>query len=370
MCEKATAGGTFIAKACATEQKAACTSSQINGGDATGRSHWPSAGSLAHLGEKGDGTLPMDASAQAPLLSVCLVQHGAQNQTLSAIGSLHAQDYASMQFILLLKSTGGADNGNLVPEEEKRLLADGWKILYFTESAGKSPYDFAAHYAQGAMLLLMDDSVCLAPHALRTLVNAMQAGAADILTSSVGLFKEAPTPDDNAVPQRIRLFSGSPAAGLYRNVFGGHAVLMTAAAYKALGGFRPPTQDSQKISDHAAWWAFYARAALSPLRMQCIPIPVLRACEAEHTDTGTSEIEYLLADIYRQQLDPKLSLLPLFARGMKRKADMVLPLWTGQGPVRIGLRREIAQTMKDIRRKTRRIRYIIKGKPLPGTPSK
>ena len=370
MCEKATAGGTFIAKACATEQKAACTSSQINGGDATGRSHWPSAGSLAHLGEKGDGTLPMDASAQAPLLSVCLVQHGAQNQTLSAIGSLHAQDYASMQFILLLKSTGGADNGNLVPEEEKRLLADGWKILYFTESAGKSPYDFAAHYAQGAMLLLMDDSVCLAPHALRTLVNAMQAGTADILTSAVGLFKEAPTPDDNAVPQRIRLFSGSPAAGLYRNVFGGHAVLMTAAAYKALGGFRPPTQDSQKISDHAAWWAFYARAALSPLRMQCIPIPVLRACEAEHTDTGTSEIEYLLADIYRQQLDPKLSLLPLFARGMKRKADMVLPLWTGQGPVRIGLRREIAQTMKDIRRKTRRIRYIIKGKPLPGTPSK
>ena len=274
-----------------------------------------------------------------------------------------------MQFILLLKSTGGADTGNLAPEEEKRLLADGWKILYSTESAGKSPYDFAAHYAQGAMLLLMDDSVCLAPHALRTLVNAMQAGAVDILTSAVGLFKEAPTPEDSSVPQRIRLFSGSPAAGVFRNVFGGHAVLITAAAFKELGGFRSPTQDSQKISDHAAWWAFYARAALSPLRMQCMPMPALRACEAEHSDTGTAGIEYLLADIYREQLDPKLSLLPLFARGVKLKADMALPLWTGQGPVRIGLRREISQTMKDIRRKTRRIRYIFKGKPLPGTLS-
>ncbi len=354
-----------FAQAATMYEKAVASGAHIAAGSAGGGAHRASGGHVPDRSEMGDGDLLAETSVQAPLLSICLVQQGAGKQTMRAISSIKTQDYPSTQVILLLKSTGEADTDNLIPEEKKQLLARGWKIIYFTESAGKSPYDFAAHYAQGSMLLLMDDSVCLAPHALRTLVNAMQAGAVDILTSALGLFKEAHTPDDSSVPQRIRLFSGSPAGGVFRNVFGGHAVLITAAAFKELGGFRSPTQGSQEISDHAAWWAFYARAALSPLSMQCMPIPALRSGEADHADTDTSGIEYLLADIYREQLDPKLSLLPLFARGVKVKADMALPHWTGQGPVRIGLRREIAQTMKDLRRKTRRIRYIFKGKPPP-----
>ncbi len=363
--EKAVTSDSDAAVVSAREKKAPYKTSHVNAGATGGRSHWPSAGRLPHHVAMGDGDPLVDPCAQPPLLSICLVQHNGGDQTLSAIRSLQAQDDASTQVILLLKSTGGSDAGNLAPEEKKQLLARGWKIIYFTESAGKSPYDIAAQHAHGTMLLLMDDSVRLVPQALRTLANAMRASSVDILTSTVGLFKEADAPEDSAMPPRIRLFSGSPAAGLFKNVFGGHAVLITAAALKELGGFRAPTRDVQEISNGAAWWAFYARAALSPLSMQCMPMPALRACAAEHADTGEKGIEYLLADIYREQLDPKLSLLPLFSRGVKHKADMALPHWTGQGPLRIGLRREIAQTMKDLRRKTRRIRYIFKGKPPP-----
>jgi hypothetical protein len=72
-----------------------------------------------------------------------------------------------------------------------------------------------------------------------------------------------------------------------------------------------------------------------------------------------------LADIYRQYVDLSLGSMPLFMQGLKRKADLALPHWNGRGPVRFGLRREIMETMRDIRRKTRRIRYMLKGKSPP-----
>ena len=353
----------------AAGEKAFLGGAHIAAGSAGGGAHRASGGHVPDRGEICEGYLQEGTSTQPPLLSVCLVQQGSGKQTLRAINSLQTQDYPSTQVILLLKSTSETGTDAVAPQVKTELINRGWKLIYFTESGNKSPYDLAVQYAHGTMLLLMDDSGCLVPNALRTLVNAMQASAVDILTSTLCLFNEADTLDDSSVPRRIRLFSGSPAAGLFSNVFGGHAVLITSAAYKALGGFRPPTQDVQEIPNRAAWWAFYARAALSPLMMQCLPIPVLWACEAEHADDGATGIDYLLADIYREQLDPKLSLLPLFARGVKLKADIALPHWQGSGPVRIGLLREIVETIKDLRRKTRRIRYIFKGKPPPGSLS-
>ena len=337
----------------------------IAAGSAGGGAHRASGGHVPDRGEICDGDLLAETSAKPPLLCVCLVQQGAGRQTMRAINSLKTQDYPSTQVILVLKSSSETGTDAVAAQVKTELINRGWKIIYSTESGRKSPYDFAVQYAHGTMLLLMDDSGCLAPHALRTLVNAMAASAVDILTSTLCLFNEADTPDYSSAPRRIRLFSGCPAAGLFSNVFGGHAVLITSAAYKALGGFRSPTQEVQEIQNRAAWWAFYARAALSPLMMQCLPIPVLWTCEAEHADTGATGIEYLLADIYRDQLDPKLSLLPLFVRGAKLKADIALPHWHGSGPVRFGLRGEIVETIKDLRRKTRRIRYIFKGKPPP-----
>ncbi len=355
-----------FAEADTVREKAVASGAYIAAGSAGGGARRASAGHVPDRSEMGDGDPAAETSAQAPLLTVCLVQQGTGTQTLRAIHSLQTQDYSSTQVTLLLKSTGGADTGSLPPQEKMQLINRGWKIICIAESDGKSPYDSAVQYAQGTVLLLMDDSGSLVPHAVRTLVNAMRASAVDILTGARGLFDETPTPDYSSAPRKIQLFSGCPAAGLFRNVFGGHAVLITSAAFKELGGFRATTQESQEISNSAAWWAFYARAALSPLRMQCLPIPVLWACVAEQPDTGAPGIDYLLADIYREQLDPKISLLPLFARGVKLKADIALPHWKGDGPVRIGLLREIAQTMKDLRRKTRRIRYIFKGKAPPG----
>ncbi|MGC8625388.1 MAG: glycosyltransferase [Phycisphaerae bacterium] len=323
--------------------------------------YWPSRGELCAR----DPRVRASAPATQTAISVCLIQQGNDQQVLRSISTIQTQDYPSTQVILVLKSTRETATDDIAPRVKTELTNRGWKIIYSTESDGKSPYDFAAQYAHGTMLLLMDDSICLAPHALRTLVNAMAAGAVDILTSALCLFNEADTPDYSSAPQRIRLFSGSPAAGLFSNVFGGHAVLITAAAYNALGGFLPSTQDAPEMSNRAAWWTFYARAALSPFMMQCMPIPVLWACERQYADTEATGIEYLLADIYREHIDPELVSMPLFAQGIKRKADLALPHWQGIGPVRFGLWREILETIKDIRRKTRRIRYILKGKPPP-----
>jgi len=324
--------------------------------------HGSNRGSVARMTENCNG----GSTEQFPLISICLVQQSSNENTRRAIRSLTAQDYPRMQVILVLKPRGEIKADTLEPEVQNDFTNCSWKIVYSDPTDKQSPYNLAKQCAQGSLLLLMDDSACLFPNAMSLLGRAMMASEADILTCSVSVFNPAAQPDFQATPDRIRLFAGAPMAGLFNNVFGGHAALMTTEAYEALGGFIPATLDAPVIGNRDAWWLFYARAALSAYTMQCVPIPLIQSfLEANAVTLEEAPLDYELADIYRKHIDPKLCSMPLFAQAIKRKADLALPHWQGHGPVRFGLRREIVETIKDIRRKTRRIRYLLKGKSPP-----
>ena len=324
--------------------------------------HGSNRGNVARMTENCNG----GSTEQFPLISVCLVQQSNNEKTMLAINSLKMQDCSRMRVVLALRQNHAIGGNNMAQQIHADVTTLGWKIIYFNPLESPSAYDLAAKSTDGKLLLLMDDSACLVPNAMSLLGQAMAAGGADILTSSISVIHPIAQVDFNATPDRIRLFAGAPLAGLFENVFGGHVVLVTREAYEGLGGFVAPTLDTHGVRNCDAWWLFYARAALSAYTMQCVPIPLIQSFqEANAAALEEAPLDYELADIYRKHIDPKLFSMPLFAQGIKRKADLALPYWQGRGPVRLGLRREIAETMKDIRRKTRRIRYLLKGKSPP-----
>ena len=303
---------------------------------------------------------------QSPIISVCLVQQSDIHQTRWAINSLKMQDYSPLRVVVALRE-------DFEKEEDgagRQLLADvtamGWRMIYFNSINKQSAYDLAATSTDSKLLALMDDSVCLAPNAISLFAQAMAAGGADLLTSSARVADTTSQANFNTTPDRIRLFAAAPSAGLFENVFGGNMVLISRKAYDSLGGFVSPAYDGHCVGNDDAWWLFYARAALSACNMQCVPLPLLQFIrDTQATKSGNVPIDYALADIYRQHANPELFSLLLFAQAIKRKADIALPHWNGTGPIRLGLQREMMETIKDLRRKTRRIRYLFKGKPPP-----
>ncbi len=329
-----------------------------------GVSHMATGSAGGEASDKQVGT-PAIPDAQ-DRVSICLVQQGRNEDTWHAINCLKIQDYSPVQVVLALRRSEDNGGDKLAPEILAEVQHAGWKIIFFNPLQTASVYDLAVQAADGNCLLLTDDSVGLAPNALRLFFQAMTASGADILTCAVGISNSASRMDFNTPADGIQLFAGAPLAGLLSNVFGGPAGLVTREAFASLGGFAAPTVDLPGGQTADAWWLFYARAALSDFQLRCVPLPLIWSLREAHAgNPEENPLAYALADIYRQHVDLRLGSMPLLMQGLKHKADLALPDWQGNGPIRLGLRREILETWKDIRRKTRRVRYMLKGKAPP-----
>ena len=344
---------------------AQCSAAKADGEDALAAGGHVANGSAdGGAGDKRGGTPTLPEARNR--VSICLVQQGNTADTCRAIRCLKLQDCEPAQVVLALRRSEVNGGDKLAPEILAEIQHAGWKIIYFDPSQTASAYDLAVQAADGNRLLLTDDSVGLAPNVMRLWVQAMAACGADILTCAVGISNSASQMDFNTPADGIRLFAGAPLAGLLSNVFGGHAALVTREAFASLGGFAAPTVDLHGGQPADAWWLFYARAALSDFQLRCVPLPLIWSLrEAPAGNPEENPLAYALADIYRQHVDLRLGSMPLLMQGLKHKADLALPDWQGKGPIRLGLRREILETWKDIRRKTRRVRYMLKGKSPP-----
>ena len=99
----------------------------------------------------------------------------------------------------------------------------------------------AARHAAGKFLFFLDDDNCLKPHALSTLLHVARVTSADILTvvNDKWASTQSPIAGDVVTKDSEQWLPLGPAltVGIFRNCFGDAAALVSASAFRMLGGF-------------------------------------------------------------------------------------------------------------------------------------
>ena len=206
-----------------------------------------------------------DASAEKPLVSICLVHHNRPQYLAQSLESLRTQSYPNIEVVLVDDGSPSAEAQQALTGLEPEFRSRGWQLIRQANSYLGAARNRAAEAARGQYLMFMDDDNIAMPHEVETFVSAALHGGADILTCASALFDEKPKKD----PSNIWLpLGGAAGAGMYRNVFGDANAFWKRDVYLALGGH---TTDYGVGHED---WELFAEAVLSGARLEVVPMPL------------------------------------------------------------------------------------------------
>ncbi len=208
----------------------------------------------------------IEPSRAQPLVSVCMTHFNRPAYLRQALDSIIAQDYPNFEVILV-------DDGSTQPEALVFLDAlgplfeeRGWQLIRQSNRYLGAARNNAVRHSQGEYLLFMDDDNCAMPHELSTLVAVAQRTGADIVSCLMDVFEGAQSPmHGGTVKHRWLFLGGSPEVGMLRNCFGDANSLISAKAFKVVGGF---TEDYGVGHED---WELLARAALMGMHFEIVP---------------------------------------------------------------------------------------------------
>lgn len=203
-----------------------------------------------------------------PKVSLCLTTFNRPELLLQAVESVRAITYPNLEVVLV-------DDGSTDPAAEAALAQlhrefaeRGWHIVRQDNRYLGAARNAAARRATGEFLLFMDDDNYAEPHEITTLVGALLASGADIVTCGMYYFQGPQKPDTAlGLPKRTAWMpvGDAVAAGAFTNVFGDANALVRRACFEGVGGF---TEDYGVTHED---WEFHARAVLKGYKLQVVP---------------------------------------------------------------------------------------------------
>lgn len=206
------------------------------------------------------------ASAQSPLVSVCLVHHDRPQLLAQALASLRAQTYPRFELVLVDDGSRSEEAHRYLFTLDREFADRGWSIVRQPNRYLGAARNAAAATAAGDYLLFMDDDNVATPQMLERFVTAAICSGADVLTCPCLPFVGAQRPN---TPSRVWVpLGGSLGAAVFRNAFGDANALWKRTAFERVGGY---TTDYGVGHED---WEVFAAAVLSGLCLDVVPEPL------------------------------------------------------------------------------------------------
>jgi len=201
-----------------------------------------------------------------PKVSLCVTTFNRPQLLRQALDSIEKIVYPDLEVVLVDDGSTDPDAITLLEQLGPIFAQRGWQIVRQPNRYLGAARNTAARQASGDYLLFMDDDNVAEPHQVETMMRAMQASGADIVTCGLNHFAGWDEPDRKVVPQRRWLpLGGAVAAGAFSNVFGDANALVRKACFEGVGGF---TEDYGVTHED---WEFHARAVLKGYALQVCP---------------------------------------------------------------------------------------------------
>ncbi len=252
------------------------------------------------------------ASPPSPLVSVCVVHHDRPALLAQALASLRAQDYPSLEVILVDDGSPGEEARRHLDSLEPEFAGRGWAIVRQENRYPGAARNNAARHARGEYLLFMDDDNVARADEVRRLVEVARTTDADILTCVSQPFRGAEPPDTSRAGEAMWVPSGADVAlGMFENCFGDVNALVRRRAFEELGGF----SEDYRVGHED--WEFYARAVLRGYALHVVPLPLFWY---RVSDAGIQRSSNVRAN-YARSLRPYLDAVPPGLRDALRLAQ-------------------------------------------------
>ena len=232
-----------------------------------------------------------------PSVTVGLLHFNRPILLLNAIESLERQSYQGPLDVIIVDDGSPSEEARTTLERlEAELPAERWRILRKSNGYPGAARNAVAAEARGNFLLFMDDDNLAKPRMVETLVQAAQAGGADIVTCLNDAFNRLEG-DGRPVSYGERLFLGNALAlGPLANVFGDVNALIRRTTFERLGGF---TEDYAVGCED---WEFFLRAALAGADLQVIPESLFHYRVAPGSITDTTSMARNVSRVARALL--------------------------------------------------------------------
>jgi GT2 family glycosyltransferase len=241
------------------------------------------------------------APSPGPLVSVCLTHHDRPTLLEQALASLRAQDYPSLEVILVDDGSPGEEAHRYLASLEPEFTLRGWSIVRQENRYPGAARNNAARHARGDYLLFMDDDNVARPDEVRRLVEVAVATGADILTCVSQPFRGEAPPDTGREGDTMWVPSGADLSlGMYENCFGDVNALVRRGAFEDLGGF----SEDYRVGHED--WEFFARAVLRGYSLHPVPLPLFWY---RVNDAGIQRSSNVRAN-YARSLRPYLEAVP------------------------------------------------------------
>ena len=210
------------------------------------------------------------AVAETPGVTVCLVHHERPRLVRMAVESVLAQDYPSLEAVLVDDGSESGDALRMVDSLESELGGRGWRFIRQENRFKGAARNTAASSARGEWLLFLDDDNVLFPDAVSCLVRAARFSGADCVPAgSVRFFGDGdPRVDPASHGAPIRFLGPARAWSHFRNVVGDTCALVRREAFESVGGF------SEDFRVGLEDLSFFNRLVQAGYRIEPLPEPV------------------------------------------------------------------------------------------------
>ncbi|HPA16774.1 MAG TPA: glycosyltransferase [Verrucomicrobiae bacterium] len=180
------------------------------------------------------------STAEAPLVSVCIVTRNRARLLPQALASIEAQDYPAIEVVLV--DDGSTMKGALaiLDDLEPRFRQKGWRMFRQEERTfHAAARNRAVREARGEWVMLFDDDCVSEPHQIRTMLAFATNIGADIVTCPRHVFigDHRPATGDRSGSVWVPL-GAVPAAGLFENCLGDTNLLIRRRVFLELEGLR------------------------------------------------------------------------------------------------------------------------------------
>lgn len=264
-----------------------------------------------HAAAKAPRTVETAHAGRPPLVSVCMTTRNRPAYVKEALRTIVRQDYPAIEVILVDDGSDKPDALAALDALEPTFRRRGWQIVRQPNRYLGAARNAAIARARGTYVMFMDDDNLAEPHEVSTFVHAARTSGADILTCFLGVFQDKKARPTRPLSHIWPFLGPALAPGAQRNVFGDANALFRRDVFDRIGGF------TELFGVGCEDWELFARAALSGIRLEVVPEPLVRY---RQSPTGMLHTTGRRAN-QRRALTPYLALLPSELRGLVHLAS-------------------------------------------------
>lgn len=263
-------------------------------------------------------------SLESPLVSICIPHFNAFPHIKQTLDSVRKQEYPNIEVVLV--DDGSTDSAAIeyLRSIETEFKQRGWKIIYQDNRYQGAARNTAATNAAGQYLLFLDSDDVLFSGAVAMLVDvAVRTGADLVCGASVDFSSPEPPEFGAETPGFWAAIGPAAAAGAFVNIFGPACLLVKAASFVAVAGYK------EIYGAGSEDWELYSRSTLAGLHHEFVPEPVYwyRISPGSMIrSTNRYFNEQVAIRPYLDAVPASLQNLILLTQGISRRASLAIKL--------------------------------------------